>query len=604
MRLRWYQQEAVDAAINTDLHNPVICMPTGSGKSVVITSLIEHIIKNEGGRVINCIHTQELVSQNHLDFINNVPDVPAGVYSAGLKSREYSQPVIFAGVQSIAKKSRIFGRVTDLIIDECHRVTLGADTLYQRLIFGLMKTNPGLRIWGFTATPWIMGVGEIWGFDGAVFDGCAYSCIETERFNRIVEDGYLCPLVLPPNIPAVDMSGVKIQGGDYNQAQSADVVDMQIAKVMPAMIDACHGRNHGMIFVPGVKNIKTVGHVLDKSGISWTFVDGKMSSERRAKNLQDFIDGKYREIINCGVLTTGFNCKTIDHIINLRATKSTPLHIQIQGRGMRVHESKVDCITLDPCGNFGRCGPVNAPIAPQRRRKGAGPAPEKRCGQCSATVHASLRQCPYCGFQFPPGDFDERKYMQAGLYSPMLGGTPIVFDTTRIVLILPRAVSATVVQDKYGLEYCRASYDHNLARLFKPKDISAWDMCSEIMEGKRASSGTGVWDFFGKYPKFTSAKYDAADFYWFPTMSEYAAEMFVDYLINDVSPTPNAISGAMRRSRIPAGVPVKQFFMQAESMRKAMSDRGIEMNLESLREYINKISNLAMERHHETKDSQ
>ena len=55
MDLRWYQKEAVDAAYEflcNQAGNPVICLPTGSGKSLVIAELVRRAVKDYSGRVL------------------------------------------------------------------------------------------------------------------------------------------------------------------------------------------------------------------------------------------------------------------------------------------------------------------------------------------------------------------------------------------------------------------------------------------------------------------------------------------------------------------------------------------------------------------------
>ena len=70
------------------------------------------------------------------------------------------------------------------------------------------------------------------------------------------------------------------------------------------------------------------------------------------------------------------------------------------GRGFRLHESKTDCLVLDYGGNILRHGPVDA-IQLVEKQKGTGDAPAKECPQCMAIVHAAVRKCPDCGFEFP-----------------------------------------------------------------------------------------------------------------------------------------------------------------------------------------------------------
>ena len=64
----------------------------------------------------------------------------------------------------------------------------------------------------------------------------------------------------------------------------------------------------------------------------------------RAETLRRFVAGELRFLVNVDVLTTGFNAKCVDAIAILRATMSPGLFCQMVGRGLRLHDSKTNCI--------------------------------------------------------------------------------------------------------------------------------------------------------------------------------------------------------------------------------------------------------------------
>src|SRR5690606_28497463 len=99
-KLRPYQQEAVESAIKyfrRSRRPAVIVLPTGAGKSLVIAELAR-IAK---GRVLVLAHVKELVEQNHAKYVSY--GLTAGIYSAGLGSKESGQKVIFGSIQSVAR---------------------------------------------------------------------------------------------------------------------------------------------------------------------------------------------------------------------------------------------------------------------------------------------------------------------------------------------------------------------------------------------------------------------------------------------------------------------------------------------------------------------
>lgn len=127
MMLRYYQQEAIDAAYkyfaNNPSRNPCIVLPTGAGKTHVIVQVCRDVQKWQG-RVLVVAHVKELLEQS-ADKLRAVDGLDVGVYSASLKSRDVESDVLVAGVQSIYKRgfelagSRPFNLV---IVDEAHRI--------------------------------------------------------------------------------------------------------------------------------------------------------------------------------------------------------------------------------------------------------------------------------------------------------------------------------------------------------------------------------------------------------------------------------------------------------------------------------------------------
>ena len=101
LTLRPYQEEAVEAAwasLRREEH-PVIQLPTGSGKALVLAE-ISHRILNRGGRVLVATHVSELVSQNAAEF-QGLSGVEPGILCAGLERSDKGHDVLFASAQSL-----------------------------------------------------------------------------------------------------------------------------------------------------------------------------------------------------------------------------------------------------------------------------------------------------------------------------------------------------------------------------------------------------------------------------------------------------------------------------------------------------------------------
>ena len=90
IQLRYYQQEALDAIYNYFLThqtgNPLIGLPTGTGKSVLPAAFIQGIMKQwPNQRFLLITHVKELIEQNARAMLTLWPEAPLGIYSSGLK---------------------------------------------------------------------------------------------------------------------------------------------------------------------------------------------------------------------------------------------------------------------------------------------------------------------------------------------------------------------------------------------------------------------------------------------------------------------------------------------------------------------------------------
>ena len=107
--LRGYQQTAIDNLwkhFETSDGNPLIVMPTGTGKSLVIAAICERALlqyPDHPVRILALAHVRELLSQNYAALLNLWPKAPAGIYSAGLGRRDLDARILFAEVQNEAR---------------------------------------------------------------------------------------------------------------------------------------------------------------------------------------------------------------------------------------------------------------------------------------------------------------------------------------------------------------------------------------------------------------------------------------------------------------------------------------------------------------------
>lgn len=411
LALRHYQEEAVCSIfqyfVDHPVGNPIVAMPTGTGKSYVIAEFISRALRlYPRTRILIVTHVKELIEQNHKELMELWPTAPAGVYSAGLRRRDIHLPVTFCGVASIAKRAEDFGYIDLIIIDECHLVSDKVDTQYAKVIGLLKLTNPRLRVIGLTATPYRIGTGLL--TEGKVFTEICCDWTSLERFNQLVDEGYISPLIPKRTTTELNVEGVGITNGEFNidELQAAVDRDSVTRAALTEAVRLAKGRWSWLVFCAGTKHADHARDILNEFGIPALSVHTDLRAEdgNRDENIGKFRRMEIAALCNVGVLTTGFNHKPVDCIIVLRPTMSASLWVQFLGRGTRPSPEtfKQNCLVLDFATNTRRLGPINDPVIPRKRgKKGTGGAPYKLCPICDAYNHTRARYCIGCQYEFP-----------------------------------------------------------------------------------------------------------------------------------------------------------------------------------------------------------
>lgn len=452
---RWYQEEAVYAFFNYYKNgktgHPVIAMPTGTGKSLVIAFIIWMMLRDHPHvRVMMVTHVQKLIEQNAKQMINVWGSAPIGIHSAGLDRRDLVQPILFGGVQSIAptiKKAIEFQTVhfgwRDLfIIDEAHLLNNDESTMYMYVINELWKINPDMKVLGLSATPYRMKQGMLTDGSGVFTDIC-YDITDYLSFNRLVHEGHMSRLISKPTKTQIDMGGVKLLGGEFNakQTEKACSKDDILERGIRELMELGHDRQAWIVFNDSIKNAETANEILQGYGIASTVVHSKIKNSD--KLIEAYQHGEYQCLVNKDMLTTGFDHPPIDLIGDFQPTNSPGKHVQKNGRGTRPWHGKNNCMVADFARNIDRLGPINDPRIPGKPGQGGGDAPVKLCKEkekdssgkygCGAHNHASVRFCDHCGWLFP---FEGAKiFATAGTAQPMRDDAPVLefYDVTKVL---------------------------------------------------------------------------------------------------------------------------------------------------------------------------
>lgn len=422
--LRDYQTYAVKKAfdaIQIPDCSSIVAAPTGVGKSHMIAALIKMIYEtwpNYPTKVLSLVHVKELIEQNVSKLKEHYPEATIGIYSSGLGKKDLHFPITFAGIASIFRMAQEIGPIDIVIVDECHLIGTKNGSMYVSFLRALKILNPNLRLIGFTATPYRVGLGLL--TEGELFNDICCDMTTLEAFNWFIDEGYLCPLVPVPADNEFDDEGIKVVSGDYSvkdQDAKLNQKDKNNA-VVDEIIRRGKDRHSWLVFGVSVSHVEHLHELFVQKGISSTFVHSKMKDDERDQRLLDYKAGKYKVMINNGILTTGFDHPALDLIAVVRLIRSPGLWVQILGRGTRPlylhgidlstksgrleaigNSEKRDCLVIDFGGNTMRLGCINDVVMPKKKGKGSGGAPVRLC-ECGIMIHASLTECPHCGQQY------------------------------------------------------------------------------------------------------------------------------------------------------------------------------------------------------------
>jgi DNA repair protein RadD len=409
MELRYYQQEAIDSVyqyFTINNGNPLIVLPTGTGKSLVIASFVEGAIKSwSDTRIIVATHVKELVRQNYEEFVSICPFLDTGIYSAGLKRKDTHNQVLFAGIQSVYKKAYDLQRCDVLIVDEAHTIPVDGDGMWRTFIDDLTRINPSMKIIGLTATDYRLSSGLL--TSGDIFTDVCYEY----PLIRALKDGYLSPVIPKTMATDYDLSKVGTLGGEYKANELEKAVDIQDKTVTAIDEIVAYGANRKswLIFSAGNAHANHIHEELERRGYKGAVVTQETDRAVRDQAVVDIKNGAIRYLVNNKIFTTGFNAPNIDLIADLGPTKSPGLHVQKMGRGMRLFDGKENCLVLDFARNVDFHGPLDR-IKGKDKKKGDGDAPVKICPDCDEVCFAGIRVCFNCGHKFPEPDLKIRTH--------------------------------------------------------------------------------------------------------------------------------------------------------------------------------------------------
>jgi len=344
-RVRPYQKDvlrALDQAVELGKRRFLIELPTGTGKTDVICLHAKRMFKaGRAERLLFLVDREQLAQQAIGALQDLCPEYSSYWLKAGMAIQQKQITVCLLQTMIGIHREFTSGYFDIIIADECHRSIYGA---WQAALTHFDAFHIGL-----TATP------------AAFIDRNTYQFYQCKigqpdvafPIAKAVEEGHLVPYRFAKRITQIIAAGARIGEQDYDPVQFERTwTNEDTNRKMMAEFDRLAWESYKEL-APKQK---------DGPGKAIVFALTKHHASRLAQYLnalQPEHDGRYAEVITSDIpdadaairrfkrdvypmvavsvdmLTTGFDCREILHIVLCRKIFSPILYQQIRGRGTR-----------------------------------------------------------------------------------------------------------------------------------------------------------------------------------------------------------------------------------------------------------------------------
>ena len=389
----------VKAQIGAGRKRILVVAPTGAGKTVIASGLIEDAA-NQGMSVLFLAHRRELIGQASAKLY--AVGVDHGIVQAGFPTRP-SAAVQVASISTLHARAIRSKRMelpsADLVIvDEAHHAT-------ARSYRTLLDAYPNAIVIGITATPCRS--------DGRGLGGVFECIVEAPQVAELTRLGFLVPCrVYAPASP--DLTGVRVERGDYVERDLAQRMNTaSLVGDIPTNWHRLAERRPTVVFATGRGHSVSIRDAFRATGVLAEHIDGTTPLEERDRILRMLSSGAVDVITNAAVLVEGWDCPAASCVVLARPTRQLGLYRQMVGRVLRPAPGKTDAIILDHAGAIFAHGFPDDEIAwtldPDSRatnKKHAARSEYRaagltKCPECSAVRFAG-QPCPECGWRPKP----------------------------------------------------------------------------------------------------------------------------------------------------------------------------------------------------------
>lgn len=400
-------------AWNNGAHTVAGVLPTGGGKSIVMSDIIQDQHAN-GAMQCVAAHRNELVGQMSLHVARRgikhrlIASAKAISGIVAEHRAEFNRSFIVpdanctvASVQTLASRAEMLKpwaqQVDNFYGDEGHHYTA------QNMFGGVTAMFTHARALLVTATPSRAdGLGL-----GRHADGIVDAMVCGPTMRELIELGALADyqIAIPESDFTIDDADLA-PSGDWSTARMREASKKShiVGDVVQSYVKWSYGQR-AIVFATDVDTATEMANSYNAVGIPAAAVSAKTPSEVRTEMIRRFRDGRLWVLVNVDLFGEGFDVPACMTVIMARPTASLAVYLQQFGRALRVLAGKAYGLVIDHVSNWKRHGFPDKPhvwtLDRREKRAKRVPDPEEieltACRSCSRPYERCLPACPYCG---------------------------------------------------------------------------------------------------------------------------------------------------------------------------------------------------------------
>jgi len=362
-RVRPYQREAMQAldhAVELGKRRFLIELPTGTGKTDLISIYIKRLIQAGRAERILFLVDREQLAKQALEAIQDILNQYSSYWLRPGMVRQEQQITVCLLQTMISRYTEFTSGYFDVVIaDECHRSIYGS---WQTALTHFDALHIGL-----TATPSAYIERNTFQF---------YQCRDGQPdfafpILQAFQEGYLCPYKFATGITQIIAEGAEVDDETYDPAEferkwTNEDTNRKMMEEFDRLAWANYkelaprqktGPGKTIVFAITKHHAARLAHYLNElhSELKGQYAEVITSDVANADDLiRKFKREEYPQVaVSVGMLDTGFDCREVLHLVMCRRVRSPILYQQMRGRGTRTadHIQKQKFVIYDFFGN-------------------------------------------------------------------------------------------------------------------------------------------------------------------------------------------------------------------------------------------------------------